>query len=443
MQKVTGTLMSDNGNHTESAKATAATAGPQGEAEESTGLQVGTTLQVTAEKPAHGGETIGTTSAGVIFLDGALPGDTVMVEVTQRKKSFSRGRVTSVLESGPYRGASRCAAADAGAGCCDFHQVIPEREAELKQLILEDQLRRVGKFTAGSEELPQIRIVPIDEQPGTRTRARFGVGADGKAGVRRRHSTDVITERCSAIDPRIYDEVEKHSFTPGAEVVCAVDSLGEVHVTETARAPRGKRVKHSRKVVAGSPLVTEKVGDTTFVFPVTGFWQAHREVPEIFSTLIREAASYAREDDGPASEDEPLCGWDLYGGVGALAPALVQALGGHNAEVISVDTTYVKDWQGSDHVSFARGDVAGTIPILPQPQFVVLDPPRTGAGFKTIGAIAVHKPHTVVHFGCDPATCARDLRSWVDYGYRVVELNLVNAFPGSYHFETVAVLVAP
>lgn len=399
-------------------------------------VNVGMSMRLRADRPAHGGESIGTVNDQVVFLEGALPGDLVTATITQKKKRFLRAVVDTVDEAGSYRGPSRCPAAADGAGCCDFHDVRPEKEAELKETILIDQLHRIGRFDG---ELPAPEIVDIDTRPGCRTRARFGVNRQGRAGVRKRHSNDIVCTRCSAIDPRIYDVVEEHTFTPGAEVVCAVDSTGEVHVVETVRAPRGKRVSNRSRLVVGSKLVNEKVEDTPFAFPVTGFWQAHKDVPAIFSSLIQEAT---KDDHFAGGTDQPLVGWDLYGGVGALAPAVVAALADPVADVISVDTTNVRDWQGSDQVAFARGDVAKTIASLPQPALVILDPPRTGAGTTTIADIAMRRPQRVVHFGCDPATCARDLRTWVDNGFHIDRIFLVNAFPGSYHFETVVSLSA-
>ena len=80
---------------------------------------------------------------------------------------------------------------------------------------------------------------------------------------------------------------------------------------------------------------------------------------------------------------------------------------------------------------------------LDSPDAVVLDPPRKGAGARVIEQVAQANPQRIVHIGCDPATCARDLRSWVDTGYCVETLTLVNAFPGTHHFEVLARLEKP
>ena len=71
---------------------------------------------------------------------------------------------------------------------------------------------------------------------------------------------------------------------------------------------------------------------------------------------------------------------------------------------------------------------------------MVLDPPRTGAGAQTVKAIAAARPAKVLHIGCDPATFARDARTWADCGYRIESIEVVDAFPGTHHLETIAVL---
>ena len=61
-------------------------------------ITVGDRVNVRADRPAHGGESIGTVDERVVFLEGALPGDTVVATVTQKKKRFLRATVDSVTE---------------------------------------------------------------------------------------------------------------------------------------------------------------------------------------------------------------------------------------------------------------------------------------------------------------------------------------------------------
>ena len=92
-------------------------------------------------------------------------------------------------------------------------------------------------------------------------------------------------------------------------------------------------------------------------------------------------------------------------------------------------------------MEFRTATVEEVAAQLPKPVSVILDPPRTGAGADVIAAVAVAEPRKVLHVGCDPATFARDLAAWSEHGYRLQRLAMVNAFPGTHHFETLALLV--
>ena len=79
--------------------------------------------------------------------------------------------------------------------------------------------------------------------------------------------------------------------------------------------------------------------------------------------------------------------------------------------------------------------------LTARPDVVVLDPPRTGAGERVIGAIADARPGIVVHVGCDAARFARDLGYFAARGYRVVDIRGFDAFPLTHHVEAVACLI--
>jgi 23S rRNA (uracil1939-C5)-methyltransferase len=71
------------------------------------------------------------------------------------------------------------------------------------------------------------------------------------------------------------------------------------------------------------------------------------------------------------------------------------------------------------------------------PDFVVLDPPRTGLGKAVVARLAELRPRQITIVACDPATLARDLAGLVAAGYRVEGMTLVDLFPQTYHLETV------
>ena len=47
----------------------------------------------------------------------------------------------------------------------------------------------------------------------------------------------------------------------------------------------------------------------------------------------------------------------------------------------------------------------------------------------------------IVYVACDPATLARDVRFFLDFGYKVEEVHLIDLFPQTFHLESVIRLV--
>jgi 23S rRNA (uracil1939-C5)-methyltransferase len=64
-----------------------------------------------------------------------------------------------------------------------------------------------------------------------------------------------------------------------------------------------------------------------------------------------------------------------------------------------------------------------------RPDFVLLDPPRAGAGREAISGIVRLCPPRIAPVACDPATLARDLRQLLDSGYAIRSLAVLDLFP--------------
>ncbi|RDB44998.1 TRAM domain-containing protein, partial [Tsukamurella tyrosinosolvens] len=103
-------------------------------------------LELTCGAPGHGGFVIARHDGRAIFVRGALPGERVRARVTEVKKSYARASTVDVLEASPHRVPEACAAAAAGAGCCDLTFADPAYQRELKADVLHDLLVRFGGF---------------------------------------------------------------------------------------------------------------------------------------------------------------------------------------------------------------------------------------------------------------------------------------------------------
>ena len=431
----------------------------------------GRVLQVRVEGPAHGGEFVARHDGRVVFCRGALTGELVELVVDDDPgRGFCRGTVRAVLEPSPDRVDPTCAAAAAGAGCCDWSHIAPAAARGFAGRVLAEQAERIGRIEVPGHPVPVDLPGGDDAGTGWRTIARWVTDDHGRPGVRRSRSRDVVTEPCGQPDPRLLEAVL--SADPGSrrEVLAVLGDDGSVHVGHRAASddvPRGRgrraarsaatraRARHARgrdwQYLAGGDTVVRRVGTRTWNLPVDSFWQAHRSAAAHYSDVVRDVVTSA-----PGLPHEAVI-WDLYGGAGVFAAAardaapdaLVTVVESAAGSLAAATATLGPD----DDIRTVRSRVeafldtdgghAGAAAATCAPDLVVLDPPRGGAGIPVMQALATRTRSRIVHVGCDPASLARDVGVLVSAGWTLQELRGVAAFPGTHHVEGIAVLDAP
>ncbi|WP_268912657.1 23S rRNA (uracil(1939)-C(5))-methyltransferase RlmD [Lentilactobacillus sp. SPB1-3] len=76
-----------------------------------------------------------------------------------------------------------------------------------------------------------------------------------------------------------------------------------------------------------------------------------------------------------------------------------------------------------------------------KPDVVIVDPPRKGLAESLIKSVADMNPKRVVYVSCNPATLARDVKLFGDFGYHLNQpVQPVDQFPQTVHVESVSVL---
>ena len=99
---------------------------------------------------------------------------------------------------------------------------------------------------------------------------------------------------------------------------------------------------------------------------------------------------------------------------------------------------------GVENVSFICADAGQAAMMLAErgerPDVLTVDPPRKGLDEQAVEAIARMQPPKVVYVSCDPATLARDLKRFAEYGYYAQTARAFDLFPRTKHVETVLVL---
>jgi tRNA/tmRNA/rRNA uracil-C5-methylase (TrmA/RlmC/RlmD family) len=393
-----------------------------------------TRVEVEVGPVAHGGHFVARHEGQVVFVRHALPGERVVVEVTDGgpDSRFLRADAVEVLEPSPHRVAAPCPHAHpGGCGGCDFQHAALPYQRELKAAVVREQMHRLAKLQ-GHPLVEDLVVAPVPgdvEGLGWRTRVRLAVDADGRAGLRRHRSHDVeALDACPLLHPVARSTGVLQERWPGvAEVAVA----GSVATGETVVLADG--------VPRGRSRLTEEAGGHRWRVDGAGFWQVH---PGAADTLLSSVRTALRLRAG-----EHLL--DLYAGVGLFGGSLAEDLGpGGRVDAVEADATAVRAARRNLHdrptVRLHQDRVEhwlGTSGVT-RCDAVVLDPPRSGAGRQVVEALVRLAPRAVAYVACDPASLARDVGMLSAYGWELAGLEAFDLFPMTHHVECVA-LVRP
>ncbi len=402
-----------------SARSAAADAGPVEE------VLLGDRFEVEVGPVAHGGHCVARAPDGrAVFVRHALPGERVTVSVTDVLARHLRADAVEVHAGSPDRVEPPCPWAAPGlCGGCDFQHASPTAQVELKAAVVREQLVRLARLSPDEVEALGVRVEPLGDPLGWRTRVRYAVDATGRAGLLAHRSHEVVpVDWCRIATPGVRAAGVTDRRWPADDRVDVVGSgAGDVAV-----------VGAQSGLVSGPPRVRERAVGREWSLPVDAFWQVHPAAPDTLAAAVVELLE-------PRPHERA---WDLYGGAGLFAAAVAPLV----AEVTLVESAVpaVEAARSSladlPNVHIVRSTVE-RFRSSGRPDLVVLDPPRTGAGTAVVRRVAAARPRAVAYVACDPAAFARDVATLRGLGWRLAALRGYDCFPMTHHVECVGLLV--
>ena len=189
------------------------------------------------------------------------------------------------------------------------------------------------------------------------------------------------------------------------------------------------------RVLFGEPRLRETVCGLHFEISPFSFFQTNTRAAEKLYEKVR---------DYIAVTPDSLV-YDLYSGTGTIAQILAPVAGEvWGVELIEEAVEAARLNAGANRLAnghFLAGDVVKKLEELPpEPDYIVLDPPRDGVNPKALGRLAAAGAKRVVYVSCKPASLARDLPAFFWAGYRVERMAFADLFPRTDNCEAVALL---
>jgi 23S rRNA (uracil1939-C5)-methyltransferase len=414
-------------------------------------------LDLAVERLTFGPDALAHHEGRVVFVPLAAPGDRVRARIVERRRGFLRAEVCEVVRAGPERVEPPCPVFGRCGGCQWQHVGTRAQRAAKRDLVAE-QLARLGG-------LRDVEVLPTRASPDVwGYRARITLVADGRRlGFHRARSHALVEiDECAIADPVLVAHLEVArgwaaavrgapsrvtlASAPDGVVLAATLRTHPSEIDADATAELLARTPSVRGAVLTGGTGRVVIGDPTLRVPVEP--DLALEVPADAFTQVNPAATLLVVatvlELGAFRAGERAI--DLYCGAGTFALPLAR----RGVEVIGVERSAVAvaaarvnaDRLGLGTARFTCDAVAGALERLPPAPLdaVVLDPPRGGAA-DVVGVLAARRAPRVLYVSCDPATLARDARTLVSAGYRLVRVQPLDVFPQTYHVETVAQFV--
>ncbi len=428
------------------------------------------------------GQGIGKHEGMTIFIDGALPGETVRAKLIALKKKYGVGKLEEVIHPSPMRLKPPCHVFGKCGGCTLQHFSYAG-QLQFKHDHVTSCIRRIGGL-----EIPVSFPLPARQDYRYRNKAAFPAqqnGAQIDIGFYATHSHRIVDVDDCKIQPSdfhivmsqlrvwivknnisIYDEKTHTGLL--RHIVLRENKEGDIMLILCIN---GKDIPHKSHLIMlfefvlpqvksimlnintqktnailgkksvcihGRDHIFETLSGLSFKLGAQSFLQVNSAQTEVlYHTLFKMLELKGSETV-----------FDLYCGVGTISLAAAQ----HSKNVIGIeiveqaiaDASFNARLNGIENAEFFSGDACALLPKLLKTHgpadAVIVDPPRKGLDETLIRTLASAKIPKIGYVSCNPSTLARDLKLFYELGYTAGLIQPVDMFPQTAHVEVVTVL---
>ena len=457
-------------------------------------------------KTIEGVEIIDTSSEGkavarvddlVVFVEGAVPGDTCTILISRIKKKFAEAKLLKLEKPSPQRIDAVCTHFGSCGGC-KWQHLDYEAQLYYKQKHVHDSLTRLAKVN-----FPELKpIVGAEKNYNYRNKLEFTFSAkkwltkeeieSGKEFNRNAlgfhipglFDKIIDIETCylqkdpsNAIRNEVrdfalknnfsfFDIREKHGFLRNllirtantGELMVLVSFFREEKENQDALLnhlkskfpeitsllyiinPKGNETFHDLDVHCfyGRDYIIEEMEGLKFKIGPKSFFQTNSDQAFELYKITRQLAGLTGNE----------LVYDLYTGTGTIACFVAKqakkVVGIEYVDAAIEDAKVNAALNKIDNTIFYAGDMKDMltqdfISKHGNPDVIITDPPRAGMHEDVIKVLNEVKAKRIVYVSCNPSTQARDLAA-LDINYKIMEVQPVDMFPQTHHVENVVLL---
>ncbi|PMQ02125.1 MAG: 23S rRNA (uracil(1939)-C(5))-methyltransferase RlmD [Dictyoglomus sp. NZ13-RE01] len=444
-------------------------------------VKVGEEYLIRIEHINNQGQGIGRINGFVVFVNYGLLNELVRVRITIAKKDYAVGKIIEFIEENKNRTNPACRFYYSCGGCHLMHANY-SYQLELKKIMVEDAIRRIGKLNASI-----LDVIGMENPYRYRNKAQLPVGKKNgrvlvglyKPGTHeivdidkcliQHEETDkvihTVRELVKKFNISVYNEiihngllrhvVVRKSFTFPEMMIILVfrEFPNKIRILDLVKFLRSRLkgmtslyfninpektnviMGEESILIWGDPYIKDKIGPFIFHISPESFFQVNSIQTGILYNKVLDFI-----------EERKRVIFDAYCGVGTISLFLSQkAEKVYGIEVIPEAVENARknaERNKVKNVEFICGKSEEVIPELIEkgiiPDVIVVDPPRKGCDEKLLNTIIENKIKEIVYVSCHPSTLARDAKILTDAGYKLVSVQPVDMFPQTFHVESVA-----
>lgn len=429
------------------------------------------------------GEGIGKIDNFTIFVDGALPNETVNIKIIKVKKNYGYGKLIKIIKSSPYRINPICENFGKCGGCNLLHLSYDE-QLNIKSKFIQTNLKKIAKI----ENIKVPKAIGIDNPFNYRNKASFPINFTNKVniGFYRPRSHNIINiDNCLIQNPinniiiqktktfikesniSIYDENTgkgdlRHIVTRIANktnelLICVVinnnkflykdlliknfkdipniDSIVINYNTKNNNVILGDKVE----TILGKGYIVDYIKDLKFNISPLSFYQVNPIQTEV---LYETALNFCN-----LTGNEIV--FDAYCGIGTISLFLAKKCKKvYGIEIVPDAIKNAISNAELNNINNAEFFIGKSEDIIPKlifennicPDVIVVDPPRKGCDKILLDAIIKTSIKKLVYISCDNSTLARDIAYLSNFGFKLDKIQPVDMFCMTTHIECVALI---
>ncbi len=410
----------------------------------------------------------------IYFIENAKLGEIVKIEILKDKKKYIEAKKIETVRKSPFL-IEKNISENSLCGIFDLYDIKYKKQVEYKKDLIINTINRIS-----NEKLKDIEFVEASQRYNYRNKIELKVSSEGKLSFFARNSNDNIfindcimaSKEINSIIPKLQEIIDRFNLkgydsnsNQGLikNIILRSTYLGDVmgilvfnefydfkdfyNELENMDIFDSFYVSYNNKSrnykildlhhVFGKKKITEEMGDFKFNISPKAFFQVNRDIAY---KIYLKAKSYVEEIN-------PEFIIDMYSGVSTtsiilsdLSKNIISVEINEDAIKDAMENAQINNINNIEWINKPAEKAIEEIELNKKNSVVLFDPPRRGLESNIIEKIGNSEINNIVYISCNPATLARDIKRFKEYGFELIEVSGFDQFVNTIEVEVVCYL---